>query len=427
VMLGLGAWTWLGQARMDARQQAAARVAAEVTAAVDDATVRVRLPDGRVADVDVLNARDHPVGRAIELYTDRAGLRQPVSEPYDLSGLLALAAIAGGAGLACWLRGAERAAGLRALFDQPQPVTQVYVRAAHGRIAVYPADARPGEPAVTEIRCLPLTHASLGAEPADDGADRQASLLPTRPALLYGVPAPERWCTVVVAGEPAVPTRPLGTTMDAPPFTEPATTRPPAQSAGQLPLRAEEIDALSPADRDDNPYQVRTHAEPRTIGYTLTAGMPLALVAPAGFLPDPEYRTALVIAALATALACLVGWRLFLRPRLAWNAGGVAVVGTIGSGRFRWQQVHRIEPSRGEVTIGAGYRNLVVAAHGGAGVLTGRDPEQLANALRYAKERAARDVDPPNLATPTPPVGLYALWLVTTPLIAWALQAASGR
>jgi hypothetical protein len=143
-------------------------------------------------------------------------------------------------------------------------------------------------------------------------------------------------------------------------------------------------------------------------------------------LPALPYRAALVIAGLATALACVVGWRLFLRSRLAWNAGGVAVVGTVGSGRFPWQQVRRIQPDRRDVTIGTAYRNLVVAAPGGPGGFPGRSAEQLANALRYAKERAVPDVDPPRLAAPTPPAGLYVLWLVTTPLVAWALQEVSG-
>ncbi|MCW2642787.1 MAG: hypothetical protein JWP76_5093 [Dactylosporangium sp.] len=438
VVLGLVAWSWFGQTGMDGRQRASTTVVGEVTAQVDDVTVRVRLPDGRLTDIDVLDARGHPVGQPLALYTDAAGLHQPVSEPYDLTGWLVLAALAGGVGLACRVRGAERAAGLRALFDQPQPVTQVYVRAGWGRVAVYPADARPGEPAITELRCLPMTQALLDAVPADDSDDRQVALLPTRPALLYGVPAPEHWCTVVVDGIAAAPVRPLRTKVGAPPFTEPVTAtgwRDPA--FGQLPLRPEEVDALSAADRDDNPYQVHTHIQHWAIGYALIAAMPLVLVTPAKFLPTLQYGTAFVIAALATALACAVGWRLFLRSRLAWNAGGVAVVGAIGSGRFRWHQVHRIEPDRRDVTISAGASHLVVGAHGGVGNVTGlgstghgstgRSAEQLANALRYAKERTAPDVDPPRLVTPTPPAGLYALWLVTTPLIAWTLQALSGR
>jgi hypothetical protein len=426
VALGLAAWTWVGQARMDAREQAASRVAGEVTARLDDMTIRVRLPDGQLTDVGVLDARDHPVGRPLALYVDPAGLHQPVREPYDLTGWLTLAVVAAGAGLACRTRGVERAAGQRALFEQPQPVTQVYVRAGWGHIAVYPADARPGEPAITEIRCLPMTQALLDAVPADDPDDHQVALLPTRPALLYGIPAPDRWCTVVLNGQPAAPTRPLRAKVDAPSFTEPAATGWPAPAAGDLPLRAEEVEALDPADRDGNPYQVHSHSPHRAIGYSLTAAVPLVLVTPARLLPTLPYRTALVIAGLATALACALGWRLFLRSRLAWNAGGVAVVATIGSGRFRWQQVRRIEPDRRDVTIGAAYRNLVVAVYG-AGGFTGRSPEQLANALRYARERAVPDVDPPRLATPTPPAGVYALWLVTTPLLAWALQVFSGR
>jgi hypothetical protein len=421
VALGLVAWYWSGQARMDDRQQAATRVAGSVVAQLDDITVRVRLPDGRLTDVDVLDARDHPVGRPLALYVDAAGLRQPVSEPYDLTGLLVLAALAGGAGLACGARGADRSAGLRALFDQPQPVTQVYVRAGWRTAAIYAADARRGEPAITELRCLPMTQALLDAVPADDSDDHRVALLPTRAALLYGVPAPGRWCTVVIDGVPAAPVRPLPVTTSPPPFTEPASTGWSDPTGGQPPLRAEDVDSLDPADRDDNPYQVLTHSPHRAIGYAMTAAMPLVLVTPAKLLPALSYRTALVIAAVAVALACLVGWRLFLRSRVAWNLGGVAVVGAVGTGRFRWQQVDRIEPDRRDVTISVGFRSLVVAAPG-LGGFTGRAARQLANALRYAKERAVQGVDPPRLTTPTAPAGLYVLWLVSTPLIAWALQ-----
>ncbi|MGC9669496.1 hypothetical protein ACNTMW_23450 [Planosporangium sp. 12N6] len=430
VAVGLTAWTWVGQSRADDRQRAATRVTGEVTAAVDEFTVRVRLPDGTLVDTDVRDAGEHPVGQAFALYTDSDGLHQPVSEPYDLTGLLVLAVVAAGTGLAGRARGTARTAALRSLFGRPQPVTRVYVRAVPDRVAVYACDARPGEPAVAELRCAPGTPALLDAVPVDDGVDQQPFLPPTRPALLYGVPTPGRWCTVVVDGEPAVPVGPLRAGLDAPAFTEPATTAWTVPPLGVLPLRSEEVEALSPADRDANPYQVRTHAQHRAIGYALTAGMPLVLVGPAGLLPAVGYRTALAVAAVAVGLACWVGWRLYLRPRLAWNAGGVAVAGVFGGGRFPWWQVMRIEPGRGEVTIGTGHRHLVVAARGGtgvlAGVLPGRDAEQLANALRYARERAIAEVDPPRLAAPVPPVGLYVLWLVATPLIAWALQAFSG-
>jgi hypothetical protein len=129
------------------------------------------------------------------------------------------------------------------------------------------------------------------------------------------------------------------------------------------------------------------------------------------------------------AASCAVGWRLLLRSRLAWNRGGVAVVGAVGSARLGWQEVRRIECGRHEVTIHTGHRGLVVVAHdhGRAVGWAGRGPEQLAYALRYAKEKGRPSVDPPRLTVPSPPAGLYVLWLVGTPLLAWALHEFSAH
>ncbi|GEM_PF-6534024 len=459
IAVGIAGWGWFAQARADAQQEAAVRVTVEVVARVDEYTIRVRLPEGELADLDVLDARDHPVGQRMGMMVDGRGLRQPVSEPYDGTAWLALAVIVAGVGWACGVRGAERAARLHALFDEAQPVTWVYVRAGSGWIAVYPADARPGEPAVAEFRCL------VAQEPVDPVGDNQIDpvgdnqidpvgddqvdsvsrfLSPTQPALLYGVPAPDRWCTVVVDGAPVVPTGPLRTAVTAPAFTGPTahgSPEPLAEPAGvdplaaaDLPLRAEEVEALGLADRDANPYQVKSHLQHPVIGYALIAAMPLVLVTAAAFLPAWPYRVTVVVSAAAMALSCVVGWRLFLRSRLAWNGGGVAVVGVVGARRLSWPAVLRIEHDQHDVMIYTADGGLVVGARTRIGQWAGADrgAPQLAIALRYARDRATatgslHTVDPPRLAVPVPAGTLYALWFVGTAVLAWILQTVGAH
>ena len=66
----------------------------------------------------------------------------------------------------------------------------------------------------------------------------------------------------------------------------------------------------------------------------------------------------------------------------------------------------------------------------GAGALFGvfgrgdRGAEELANALRHARSTAGDDPDEglPRLARPRPPLGLYVLWLLGTPILAWLLE-----
>ncbi|MDT5035652.1 MAG: hypothetical protein QOE03_837 [Micromonosporaceae bacterium] len=445
--VGVAGATWHRQATVAAREDAAVPLTVDVVARVDADTVRVRLPDRRFAELAV-RAADHPVGQRMPARVDRNGVVQPISDPYDVTGWFALAVAAAGVAAACRGRAADRFAGLRELFTQPQPVSQVYVRAGLGVTAVYPGDARPGEPAATELSCLSAP--PVVDLPTDDPGAGRVLILPTRPALLYGVPAAGRWCTVVVDGDPVLPTGPVPADVHAPPFSEPTADGGPepmsaqwtdddelsgldaalaAPHRGDLPLRPEEVAAIDPADSDDNPYQVHVHAQARPIGYTLIAGTPLVLLTPVGLLVTLSTTAAVLLAAVVMAASCAVGFRLLLRSRLAWNRGGVAVVGAAGSARLGWQQVRGIEYGRHDVTIHTTDGGLVVAAHDHSSGLgrTGRGAEQLAHALRYAKEMARRSVDPPRLAVPTAPAALYLLWLAGTPALAWTLHQLSAR
>jgi hypothetical protein len=341
-------------------------------------------------------------------------------------------------------------------------VTQVYVRRGLGRFAVYPGDARLGEPATAELR-FRIAEADPILDTNVDGHD----VLSPQPALLYGVPAPGRWCTVVIDGVPTVPTRPLPQKFVAPPFTPPTVDGSPEslsgehyddaeatgtnvspsadpsaaassarfggpvqRSLGDLPLRTEEIEALDAVDQDPNPYQVRTHTPNAWYGYLMVVTMPFVLTAPLGLFPPVPQRWAFVIAAVAVGLSSAIAWPMFLRPRAAWNHGGVAVVGVLGKARLSWWEVTRIERDRDNITIHVADHGFVLPVWRGLGHQT-RNAEQLANALRYARQRAMSntdrdDVDPPRLSVPRPPRLLYLVWLASTPVVGWLFHVFSG-
>jgi hypothetical protein len=296
----------------------------------------------------------------------------------------------------------------------------VYVWALGGRVAVYPTDARPGEPALVEFFAL----ARNGSEDF-------------RPGVLFGVPAPRHWCAVAVDGELLVPRGPARSGRFAPVFGHPADGegRP---DAARLPLRPEEILALRPEDLADEPETVHTHRHNRLSGYTvvLAAAWPFLAIL-ARLLPDLPYWGATAVTAPVTAVACVSGWRMFLRPRLSWNGAGLSIIGSIGARLLVWSDVHAVRADRhGAVTVetdhhGAG---LVVAARGEHALigrwLSGheRTGTELAGALRLASERAAararsrvRDVIslPPAPIPPAAPALLYTVWLVET--LAYAL------
>ena len=401
------AWGWLVQHRVDAQQQEATRVTAEVTAHPDQSTVQVRLPEGLVT-VGVFDVATYPIGTDMVFFVDDRGLHQPVSEPYDATGWLFLGVFLATVAAAATARGVEIGHGPVRLFFEAQPVTEVSVIVGVGVVAVYAGDARPGEPAVAEFRTRlrPVPERGL------------------RPASLFGVPAPGHWCAVVVEGEAIPPTRPLSAAgILAPPYGVDELGH---AVVARGPLRAEELAALRPSDREAPPDQLRFHARSPIGGCAVAALAPLALMLPLRTLLHVSYGVALVIAAVALAISCALSWRLVLRDRIAWNGRGIAIVDAFGEQRVAWSQVHSIEHDRDTVTVHTGQRRLVV----GAGALFGvfgrgdRGAEELANALRHARSTAGDDPDEglPRLARPRPPLGLYVLWLLGTPILAWLLE-----
>ncbi|MGI5236853.1 PH domain-containing protein [Dactylosporangium sp. CA-139066] len=420
VACGVSTAALVSQSGADARLAGAERVTAEVTGHPDDYSLQVRLPGGRDARITVVAAADHPVGAHVAVLDSGDGLYQLVSEPYDTSPWLALAVLAAALAAGCLARARARGVAARALFTGEQPATEVYVWALGGRVAVYATDARPGEPALLEFFALSRT-----------GSDD------IRPGVLFGVPAQRHWCAVAVDGELLVPRGPARSGRFAPTYGGIADGDPRdatgVPDAARLPLRPEEIMALRPEDVSADPETVHTHRHNRFSGYAVivAASWPFLLVL-TRLLPDLPYWADVAMTAPITAIACLSGWRLFLRPRVSWNGAGVSVVGSIGARLLVWSDVHAVRADRhGAVTIetdhhGAG---LVVAARAEHSllprVLSGdeRTSTQLAGALRLSAERAAartrarlRDVVslPPAPVAPAAPALLYAAWLAET-------------
>src|SRR6266545_1953627 len=375
--------------------------------ATPPAPSRLPGPDRRTLAL-LLDAVHHPAGSRLALRVDRAGLRQPVGEEYDASGWYVPAILLAGLALAGVARDRQRRHGLRRLVGQPQPVSSVYVCETWDRLAVYPADARPGEPAIAD---------------EDDGR-----LPELQSALLYGVPAPGQWCAVAVDGEIRLPRRPLRAHFHAPPFVPPGMSED-EPSGVDLPLRPEELAALPSDDRDDDPLVLREHASHPLVGYVRIVALALGLVALGRLLPALPPAPALVFSALAVGLSAEAGWRLWLRPRLTWNGGGVAVVGMLGARRLAWVEVSHIAAERGVVIIVGRESALVVPAGSGLRWPAGagrRSAAQLMLALRHARHRAiasgAADLmAPPPLAVPARPAALAALWLLLTLLFAVVL------
>jgi hypothetical protein len=399
------------QTAADAQQAAAVTVRVRVVSHLDATTVGVVLPDGDRTRVTVHDAADHPVGSRFELLVDRSGLRQPLAEGYDAMGwLIPATALAGLAG-ALLVRGRRRAQRRRALFTGVQPVSAVFVCESWDRLAVYPADARAGEPAIAELLLwrdpAAAPPSALVEAVAEDGAAAPRS------ALLYGVPAPGQWCTVAVDDEVRIPRQPLRSGAAAPLFVPPGHD---VDEAPMLdaPLRPEELAILHGSDRADEPLRLRRYAgHPVAAGLRLTI-LALGLAAVGTILQPLSWLQAVGYCATTTALACEAGWRLWLRPRLSWNGGGLAGIGVLRAGRFGWSEIRHILVDRGAVVVAGEQRALVVPAHDRLPWPSARrSAEQLALALRYARQRALADgtptvLSPPPLPTPARPV---ALWL----------------
>jgi hypothetical protein len=133
----------------------------------------------------------------------------------------------------------------------------------------------------------------------------------------------------------------------------------------------------------------------------------------------------------AAAIAVLVGigveavWRLRMRPRAAWNDGGVAVVTASDVVQLTWSQIRTVEADGGKVELHAADDSYRLAARTSPWWLTSageRSIRQLEAALRDSRRRAlsrpaAHRPEPPQLAYPRRPLALWIIWVGETALV----------
>ncbi|MFY1675320.1 hypothetical protein ACN27G_36215 [Plantactinospora sp. WMMB334] len=458
VVAALTWWSYAEQARKDAQQRAALQVTGTVREHVDEFTARVDLPDGSSVKVDVLDAADHPVGGPIALHVDGRGLRQPVSEPYDATGWLALAATAGSVALAGALRALDTNSALRRLFATAQPVRAVRAVENYHEVYVFLPGSGPGRAAVATMPAVyadpsdadpsdadpsdadPSDADPSDADPSDaDPSDTRFADVPV-PAVLYGDPRPGKWCAVQVGGRLRVPSDPVESLLDVSVDTVTGEHLPVADEP------AVELTLLAAADRRATPAEPRLHRMHPLIAWARALGaVPVTLATVgqfvAGLVAPLDAVAAVAIAAPLTAAALYFGWRRWLRPYLCWNAGGLVEVTPWRIVRVTWSARTRVEQTEGGgvlviadedeheededdgetfvAVVARRHFRLLPAARGE------RTADELANALRYAREQAlatAGAVPPPTVEPPRPPVGpLLACWFVLASLGAAAL------
>jgi hypothetical protein len=423
-------WGTLAQQyRVQAQEDAAATESAQVTGHVDQTTITARF-DGADARVSVLDAGAYPVGSSLRFRVDAHGLRQPVSEPYDVTGVLVFAEMAGALALAALLRARSYEAGLRAFLRHPQPARLVRVIDADGIIAVYPfepateldppyliyrahrrgsglrlpapttpdGDARTGDARTSDAR----TGDSGRSTDPDDPAN--APVL----ATLYGVDRPGHWCAAAVDGTLLTPARPAiaGADQDY----EPETLDTPVPVA-----------ELLPADRVVD-FRVREHQRataPVTVQAVLL-GILVVLVF-ARFMTLSPVGSA-VLAAVILGLSSEVYWRTQLRPRAHWHGAGLAVLTPFGGFTARWDDVVQVAAGRADVTVVAdGIGGTVVPTRRRFGPPAERSARQLALALRHTRQHSLLG-EPPALPAAPRPVGLYLACAAVLPLLVAALH-----
>ncbi len=416
LLLGGGGITWgtvAQQQRVAAQEDAAQVEHGRVTGRVDPSTITVRLDDTD-ARVGVYDADAYPIGSALDFYVDGRGLRQPVSEPYDSTGLLALAGLAFGLALAALLRARAYETGLRAFLRRPQPARLVRVINADGVIAVFPfeptSDIDPPYliyPAVASRNAR--QRAPISAEYDGDTADEESERGPVL-ATLYGVDQPGHWVAAEVDGVLLTPARPGRA--GSGPATEPESLDTPVDPA-----------ELLPGDRAVD-FQVRTHHRNTLLGViqTLAFGAGIIFVF-ARFLILGTVGLA-VLATVILGVSSEFCWRTLLRPRVLWHGAGLAVLTPFGGFNSRWEDVIQISAGRSDVTVIAeGAGGAVLPTRRRPGRIAERSARQLALALRHTRQHSLLG-EAPEIPTVHRPVGLYlacaALIPVVVAVLAWA-------
>jgi hypothetical protein len=435
------------QARVDAQMRDARVVQVRVIGHPSSFTIMVEYPPGKTSNVTVKSSRAYPVPRVTSLAVDDHGLLQPVGEPYDGSFFWAYAVGFGLAGLGLGWFSLERILPRRRLLRRPQPATAVYVRRRPGTVLLFAGDATVTDLPFAEIpvrddlmrEYAPSLLVSTAPAPPK-GTNPQ--MLPPEPAILYGTPIPGRFCTVTLGDLTLSPKGPLRTTEDMLPFgsiaegaTVPghdpaiATTEVAPADDGERSLTAEERGRIRPDDAAATPDQVLYHRLSRLLAYGLILAVLVVAVWVVGRTGPADGWPRLLVAAAVLGLTNYAGWRVWLRPLVAWSGGGIAIRPTWRHPTsFAWSAVTGVGRVGGHVWLDAVRQGVIGVVPWQLRWGAGRRPEQLMLALRQARLRSRTDLAVPRASAPGDVRDVVLMWLVqvaaTALVVVWLARPA---
>jgi hypothetical protein len=370
VALGIGAafYGHARQASVEEQVRAAKVVSVKVTGKPGTFTIRVAYPPGSNSEIIVKSTRPYPVSSDTLVAVDDHGLLQPVAEPYDGSFFWTYTVGLGLAGIGLIWFSLERILPRRRLLGRPQPATRVYVRRRDGHVLLFPGEATAADLPFAELPVRDdlmreyaptLLVASDSTPVVPRGTNPR--MLPPEPAVLYGIPMPGRWCTVTIGDLTLSPNGPLRTTQDMLPFgslhdaaappshdgpaaashdgpaaashdgpaaasiDEPVGDDQPAKATGERPLTAEERRRIRPDDAAAAPDHVRYHRLSRLIAYGLILIVAVVAGWAVGLFGQTDGWTRGLIAVVVLGLLNYAGWRVWLRPMVAFSGGGVTI------------------------------------------------------------------------------------------------------
>jgi hypothetical protein len=436
VGLGVGA-VFYGQSRqasVEAQTRAAQLVNVKVVGHPGTFTIWVDYPPGVRAPIVVKSTRAYPFNAIVRVYVDDHGLRQLVAEPYDGSFFWTWAVGLGLAGIGLFWFSLERVVPRRRLLGRPQPATAVYIRRRPGHVLLFAGEATAVDLPFAELpvrdnlmrEFTPSLLVSSTPAPAPPRTDPR--MLPPEPATLYGTPIPGRWCTVTVGSLTLSPKGPLRTTQDMLPFgslTEATrahsddssggptavAAQPEGEGVGERPLTPEERRRIRPEDEGAAPDQVQYQRFSPLIAYLLI----LAVAANAAWVFGVGAAVGwarVVVGVAVLSAANYLGWRLWLRPMVAWSGGGVAIRSVWRRPTaLAWTAVNRVGRVGGRVWIDTA-AGVVPANPGLTRFGAGRSPDQLMLAFRQSRLRYRPSLPVPPAAAPSDRRDTLIVWAV---------------
>jgi len=407
IALGVGAafYGHARQASVEAQVRSAKVVSVKVTGKPGTFTIRVAYPPGQSSEITVKSTRVYPVSSNTLIAVDDHGLLQPVAEPYDGSFFWTDTVGLGLAGIGLVWFSLERILPRRRLLRRPQPATSVYVRRRAGHVLLFPGEATAADLPFAELpvrddlmrEYAPSLLVASDATPVVPHGTNPR-MLPPEPAVLYGIPIPGRWCTVRIGDLTLSASGPLRTTQDMLPFgslhdaatppssTEPTFTEEPATDVGERPLTAEERRRIRPDDAAAAPDHVRYHRLSRLIAYGLILVVAVVAGWAVGLFGQTDGWVRTLIAVVVLGLLNYAGWRVWLRPMVAFSGGGVAIRPIWRRpASLEWTSVNRVGRVGGQVWLDVAGTGVVSAAPWSTRFGSGRSPDQLMLALRQAR------------------------------------------